>query len=83
MEEIVKLVAGKLGISEDIARQAVELVLGQLKQHFPAPIASSIDGLLSGKSGLADLGNLDLGDLAKGNDAGDLLGKLGGLFGKK
>jgi hypothetical protein len=80
MEEIVKLVATKLGISEDIARQAVQLVLGQLKQHFPAPIASQIDNLMTGKAGLADMANLDLGDLDKGTD---LLGKLGGLFGKK
>lgn len=80
MDELVKMVASKLNLSEEIARQAVELVLDQLKQHLPAPIGSQIDNLLSGGAGLADLGNLDLGDLAKGND---LLGTLGGLLGRK
>lgn len=80
MDELVKLVSEKLGLSESVARQAVTLILGQLKQHFPAPIAGQIDKLLEGSAGLSELGNLDLGNLDQGSD---LLGKLGGLFGKK
>lgn len=78
MDELVKMVAEKLNLPEAVARQAVELVLGQLKQHFPAPIASQIDNLLGGSAGLTDLGNLDLEDLSKG---ANLLGKLGGMLG--
>lgn len=80
MDELVKLVAEKLGLSESIAQQAVTLILDQLKQHLPAPIAGQIDKLIDGSAGLSELGNVDLGNLDKGSD---LLGKLGGLFGKK
>ncbi len=68
MEELVKLVAQRTGISEAQAREAVETVLGFLKDKLPAPIAGQIDGLLSG--GAAP----DLGNLAQG---------LGGLLGRK
>ncbi len=68
MDELVKLVAGKAGIPEKKAEQAVETVLGFLKEKLPAPLAGQIDNLLDG----GDLGGLD--DLAKG---------LGGLLGKK
>ena len=59
MDDLVKQVAS-LGISEDLARQAVTTVLNFLKQKLPAPIASQIDGVLEG----GGLGNL--GDVAKG-----------------
>lgn len=51
MDELVKLVAQKTGISEDQARTAVTTVLDFLKQRLPAPIASQVDGVLSGKAG--------------------------------
>ena len=67
MDELVKLVVERTGIPEVQARQAVETVLGFLKQKLPAPLAGQIDGLLA--SGAA--ANLD--NLAQG---------LGGLFKK-
>jgi hypothetical protein len=67
MEELVKLVAEKTGLSEEVSRQAVEVVLGFLKQRLPDPIAGRLDDLLAS----ADSG-LDLGDLAAG--LGSLLG---------
>ena len=48
MDELVKLVVKKTGISEDQARRAVDTVLQFIKQRLPAPLASQIDGLLSG-----------------------------------
>ncbi len=67
MDELVKQVAKKVGISEAQARQAVEMVLSFLKDRLPEPLAGQIDSALKGDlSGLGDLG------------AG-----LGGLFGKK
>ena len=68
MEELVKLVAKKTGLPEATAKQAVETVLGFLKERLPAPIASQIDGVVS---------NPDLG-----KQAGDLLKGAGGLFGR-
>lgn len=55
MEELVKLVAQKTGISHDQAQMAVETVLKFVKERLPAPIAGQIDGFLSGGSNPADL----------------------------
>lgn len=53
MDELVKLVVQKTGISEDQARQAVTVVINFLKERLPAPIASQVDGLLSGQGSAA------------------------------
>ncbi len=68
MDELIKLVSQKTGISDEMSKQAVEVVLGYLKDNLPEPLAGQIDGLLSG----AGLGGL--GDLAQG---------LGGILGQK
>ena len=63
MDELIKMVTKKAGISEAQAKQAVETVLGFLKKKLPAPIAGQVENLLAG-------GDMpDLGDLAS------LLGK--------
>jgi uncharacterized protein (DUF2267 family) len=67
MDELIKLVANKVGISEAQAKQAVDTVLGFLKDKLPGPIAGQIEAALEG-----DVGGL-----------GDLAGGLGGLLGKK
>jgi hypothetical protein len=69
MEELIKLVSKKTGLSEDMAKTAVETVVTFLKQKLPAPVASQIDGLLGGTSGTPDLGSVAQG--------------LGGLLGKR
>jgi len=58
MEEVVKLVIQKAGISENQARQAIEIVLGFLKQKLPAPINGQIDSLLNGSSPPGGIGKL-------------------------
>ena len=63
MEELIKLVSQRAGISEGQAKAAVETVLGFLKDKLPASIAGQIDGLLSKSAG----------DLAQG--LGGLLGR--------
>ena len=68
MDELIKLVTQKAGISEAQAQQAVETVMGFLKDKLPAPIASQVEGMLSG------------GEMP---DLGDLASQLGGLLGKK
>ena len=67
MDELVKLVSKKTGLSEAQAKQAVEVVIGYLKRKLPAPVASQIDGILGG-------GTSQVADVAKG---------LGGLLKKK
>lgn len=69
MDELVKLVSQKTGLSEDMAKTAVETVVNFLKDKLPAPIAGQIDSALSG-GGIAD-------------KLGGLAGGLGGMFGKQ
>ncbi len=70
MDEIVKQVAAKTGISEEQAKTAVTTVLGFLKTRLPAPIAGQIDGVLGGGGeGSSATGGL-----------GDLASKAGSLF---
>jgi hypothetical protein len=69
MDELVKLVSQKTGLSEDMSRQAVQIVVNYLKERLPAPIASQVNTVLSGAGTGEDLSNL-----AKG---------LGGMLGKE
>ena len=71
MNELVKLVAQKAGISEDIARTAVNTVLGFLKDRLPPQIAGQLDSVIAGNPQAQGQG---LGDVAKG---------LGGILDKK
>lgn len=68
MEELIKQVVSKTGISEEQARTAVTTVLGFVKDKLPAPIASQIDNAISGEGG------------GVGGSLGDLASKAGGLL---
>jgi hypothetical protein len=48
MDELAKLISEKVGISESQAKAAIEMVLNHLKERLPGPIASQIDGVVSG-----------------------------------
>lgn len=54
MEELVTLVESKTGLSHDQAMAATKAVIDYLKSKLPAPVASQIDGVLTGGAGLAD-----------------------------
>ena len=73
MEELIKQVAQRTGISEAQAQTAVITVLGFLKGRLPEPIAGQLDSFLGGGGG-ADPGGL-------GGAAGSVLGGLGGMLG--
>jgi hypothetical protein len=64
MDELVKLVAKKVGIPEAQAKLATETVINFLKQKLPPVIAERLDDVISG-GGIND-------DLVKG--LGSLLG---------
>jgi hypothetical protein len=74
MEELIKQVTERTGISEDQARTAVETVLGHLKKSLPASISGQLDTLVGGGTGA-------VGDLA--GRASEIVGGLGGMFGGK
>lgn len=46
MDDIIKLVKDKAGISDDAAQKAVNTVLGFIKGKLPGPVASQIDGVV-------------------------------------
>lgn len=67
MDELVKLVQQKTGISEAQAKQAVETVVGFLKEKLPPALAGQVDGLLANDAAMG-----------RATDAlGGMLGKLG------
>jgi hypothetical protein len=78
MEELIKQVTERTGISEAQARTAVETVVGFLKNRLPAPIGGQLDSVIGSGAGI-------VGDVAgtAGDVAGNVLGGLGGMFGGK
>ena len=83
VDELINMVSSKVGISSDQAQQAVNVVLGFLKDKLPAPIAAQVDGLLSGQGsgGIANQAASAPGDLSSGGLADQAKGMLGGMFG--
>ncbi|HZI17944.1 MAG TPA: hypothetical protein VEY09_05045 [Pyrinomonadaceae bacterium] len=71
MDQLIKQVVERTGISEDQARTAVQTVLGFVKDRLPGPIASQVESVVGGGAGGGGLTGA----------AGDALGGLGGMFG--
>jgi uncharacterized protein (DUF2267 family) len=69
MEELIKQVTAKAGISEEQARSAVNVVLDFVKNRLPAPIAGQIENAVKGEGG------------GFGGVAGDIASKVGGMLG--
>jgi hypothetical protein len=74
MDELIRQVTERTGISQEQARTAVETVLGHLKKSLPESISSHLDSVVGGGTGA-------VGDLT--GRAGDIIGGLGGMFGGK
>ena len=58
MDELIKLVAKKTGLTQAQARAATEAVVGFLKEKLPVPIAAQIDVVLENPSIGNALGNI-------------------------
>lgn len=67
MDEMVKMVSQRTGLSEEMSRQAVNVVVEYLSERLPDPYGSQIKGLLAAQK-------------AKDTVASKLKG-FGGLFG--
>jgi uncharacterized protein (DUF2267 family) len=78
MDELIKQVSERAGISEAQAGTAINTVVGFLKERLPAPIAGQVDTVLNSSAGVVGTG-ID----AISEHAGDVLGGLGGMFGKR
>lgn len=72
MDELIKRITEKTGISEDQARSAINTVAGFLKEKLPAPLAGQVDNVLSGGGG---------GGGGMSDTLGDAAAKVGNLFG--
>jgi hypothetical protein len=51
MEELIKMVTAKVGISESQAKGAVETVVSFLKDKMPGGLGSQVESFISGNSG--------------------------------
>ena len=69
MEELVKLVTQKAGISSEQATQAINAVVAFVKEKLPGPIGAEVEKLIAGGAG-GGMGEL-----------GSLLGKAEGMLG--
>ena len=68
MEQLIKLVTEKTGISESQATTAVNTVINFMKDKLPANLSTQVDSLMKG-------GNIS-------DMAGGLKDKVGDIFGK-
>ncbi|MCB0192630.1 MAG: hypothetical protein KDJ65_11860 [Anaerolineae bacterium] len=50
MEELVKLVSVKTGLSEEMSKVAVTTVISHLKDKLPAPVAAQLDAAIGDDS---------------------------------
>jgi|HigsolmetaAR202D_1030399.scaffolds.fasta_scaffold00932_19 hypothetical protein len=69
MEQLVKLVSERTGLSEAQSREVITLVVGFIKDKLPPNIASQLDLLIGANTA--------------SSTAQQALGALGSLFGKK
>jgi uncharacterized protein (DUF2267 family) len=67
MEELVKQVSARAGIGEEQARQAIDTVVGFLRERLPEAIAGHVDTVLN---------NQQAGDVL-----GNVADRIGGMFG--
>jgi hypothetical protein len=73
MEELIKRVSERAGISEEQARSAVQTVAEFAKERVPAPYNSYIDKYLGSAGG---------GESSSGGGFGDIAGGISNMFGK-
>lgn len=70
MNEIIQRLIDRTGLPEDKAATPVDTVIGFLKEKLPSPVASQIDSVMGGESGIGD-------------KLGGMGASLGGMFGRK
>lgn len=71
MNEIVNLLQQKTGMSQEMAQQAVQIVLSHIKSKLPASMAGGLESLMGGASG------------AQAEGGGGIMSSLEGLMGGK
>ena len=74
MQDIIKLVTEKTGLSESKAQEVVQMALGFVKDKLPAGVGSQLDSFIGSK-----------GESNEKSDStmGNILGGVSSLFGGK
>jgi hypothetical protein len=72
MEELVKMISEKAGITPEQSKAALSTVTGFLKDKMPAGVGSHVESFLNSGGAAGSLGGI----------ADGLKDKLGGFFGK-
>ena len=80
MDDLIKQITEKTGISIDQAKGAISTVMGFVGDKLPAPIASQVQKLLGSDDGGGD-GDGGDGDGGDDDGGGSLLDKAKGMFG--
>jgi hypothetical protein len=55
MDELVKVVSKKTGLSPELSKAAAQAVIDYLKGKLPGPVAGQIDTVLKGSGGMGDM----------------------------
>ena len=71
MEDLISQISSRTGISDDQARQAVDMVVSFAKTKLPEPLASQLDTFLN------------MGSMTGMVDQVQQFGNLGGMFGEQ
>ncbi|MCB9076105.1 MAG: hypothetical protein H6631_00775 [Anaerolineaceae bacterium] len=61
MDELVKLVSVKTGLSAEMSKVAVETVISHLKDKLPAPVAAQVDAAIGGEGATGGIANMAKG----------------------
>jgi hypothetical protein len=70
-QQLIERLTQRVGIPQDKAQQAVETVVGYLKEHLPGPLGSQLDNAVSGEQSEG------------GGGMGQAARNIGGAFTKK
>ncbi len=58
MNEIIQQLKSSVGLDDQQAQSAAQIVIDYLKQRLPAPVASQLDSVISGEGGEGIAGKL-------------------------
>ena len=76
MNELIKIIVQKTGISQENAQKSAQAVVDFLKSKLPAPVAAQLDSFLSGEtSGVVNALTEQAGGFLKGQLSGVLSAK--------
>ena len=48
-QQLIERLTQRVGIPQDKAQQAIDTVVGYLKEHLPGPLGSQLDNAMSGE----------------------------------